>query len=270
MDIDFARLRENAGAAAPVLISHIDPDGDRERLMDEVRELCRCFVNIATATLLLEGRAQPFFLNLCRAAENWRRLLVHLERRGLPPPPASWGLFPLAGVVAAGDWELATSVAERMATSWQRDSGEYAAEFAWASALSGLVLHATRGEDPAPRLQELTRAAKEDCWPALAQALVDGDTSAFLFAFSAALASHEAHTEKRASGFTWREDHFGAHRYLWFEGLALLQLARRRGLDMPDERYRYCPPLAQVPMTEPYQGDWVTRLGDTPTRTRPR
>ncbi|HEX5745085.1 MAG TPA: hypothetical protein VFZ09_02515 [Archangium sp.] len=110
--------------------------------------------------------------------------------------------------------------------------------------------------------QELTRASKEECWSALAQALVDGDTPTFLSAFSEALASHEARTEKLARGFTQREDHFGAHRHLWFEGLALLRLARRRGLDVPNERYRYCPPLAQVPMTEPYQGDWVTRLGD--------
>ncbi|MFY0562453.1 hypothetical protein ACN28E_01310 [Archangium lansingense] len=262
MDIDFHQLRENAGAAAPVLISHIDPDGERDRLVEEVRELCRCFVNIAAATLLLEGRPQPFFLNLCRAAENWRRLLLHLERRNLPPPPASWGLVPLAGVVAAGQWELAPQVAERMTRSWQKDTGEYAAEFAWASALAGLVLHATRGEDPTPRLQELTRASKEECWPALAQALVDGDTPTFLSAFSEALASHEARTEKLARGFTQHEDHFGAHRHLWFEGLALLRLARRRGLDVPNERYRYCPPLAQVPMTEPYRGDWVARLGD--------
>ncbi len=267
MDIDFHQLRENAGAAAPVLISHIDPDGERNRLIEEVRELCRCFVNIAAATLLLEGRPQPFFLNLCRTAENWRRLLLHLERRKLQPPPASWGLIPLAGVVATGQWELARQVAERMTTTWQKDSGEYAAEFAWTSALAGLVLHATRGEDPTPRIQELARVSKEECWPTLTQALVDKDTPTFLSAFSDALSHHEARTEKLARGFTQREDHFGAHRYLWFEGLALLRLAHQRGLDVPNERYRYCPPLAQVPMTESYQGDWVTRLGDAASGT---
>ena len=58
------------------------------------------------------------------------------------------------------------------------------------------------------------------------------------------------------------EDHFAAHQYLWFEGLALLRLARKRGLDIPNVHYRYCPPLAQVPMTERYQGDWVASIGE--------
>ncbi|MBZ4417487.1 immunity 49 family protein [Myxococcus sp. RHSTA-1-4] len=263
MEIDFALLRENAGAAVPVLISHIAPDTERDRLVEEVRELCRCFVNIAAATLLLEGRSQPFFLNLCRAAENWRRLLVHLEQRQQPPPPASWGLTPLAGVVAAGHWELATRVAERLSAHRRKEEGEYAVEFAWASALGGLVLHAARGEDPTSRIQELARVSREECWPTLARALVDGDSAAFLPAFADAHALHEARTEKLARGFTQREDRFAAHRYLWFEGLALLRLARKRGLDLPAERHHYCPPLAQAPMTEPYQGDWVARLGQS-------
>ncbi|NMO15319.1 hypothetical protein HPC49_20445 [Pyxidicoccus fallax] len=261
MEIDFTLLRENAGAAVPVLISHIDPDTKRDRLVEEVRELCRCFVNIAAATLLLEGRSQPFFLNLCRTAENWRRLLVHLEQRQQPPPPASWGLTPLAGAMAANHWGLASQVAERLTADWRKDEGEYAVEFAWASTLAGLVLHTTRGEAPTARIEQLARVSKETCWPTLARALLDGDTAMFLSAFADAHALHEARTEKLARGFTQREDRFAAHRYLWFEGLALLRLARKRGLDLPHERHRYCPPLAQVPMTEPYQGDWVTRLG---------
>lgn len=261
MEIDFALLRENAGAAVPVLISHIDPNGDRDSLVEHVRELCRCFTNIAAATLLLEGRSQPFFLNLCRAAENWRRLLVHLERRKLRPPPASWGLTPLAGVVAAGHWSLAAEVAERMSTEWQKEE-EYPVEFAWASALGALVLHAHRGVDPSHQLDNLARTAREDCWPALARALVEANSPAFVSAFTDALAVHEPRTEARARSFTTREDHFAAHRYLWFEGLALLRLARKRQLDIPQVRYRYCPPLAQVPMTERYQGDWVASIGE--------
>ncbi|HYO71668.1 MAG TPA: hypothetical protein VEU33_36875 [Archangium sp.] len=261
MEIDFALLRENAGTAVPVLIAHIDPEGERDSLVEHVRELCRCFVNIAAATLLLEGRSQPFFLNLCRAAENWRRLLVHLERRKLQPPPASWGLTPLSGVIAAGHWSLAAEVAERLPVQWQKEE-EYAVEFAWASTLGALVLHAQRGVDPSPQLDNLARAARDNCWLVLAQALVEADSSAFASAFTDALAVHEARTEARARSFTTREDHFAAHRYLWFEGLALLRLARKRGLDIPNVRYRYCPPLAQVPMTERYQGDWAVSMGE--------
>ncbi|WNG19887.1 hypothetical protein [Cystobacter fuscus] len=261
MDIDFALLRENAGATAPVLITHIDPEGERDSLVEHVRELCRCFVNIAAATLLLEGRSQLFFLNLCRATENWRRLLVHLERRSQRPPPASWGLTPLAGVIAAGHWSLAAELAERLPSQWQKEE-EYAVESAWASTLGALVLHTHLNVNPGPQLDRLVHTAREDCWPALARALVDADSPAFASAFAAALAVHEAHIEARARSFTTRQEHFAAHRYLWFEGLALLRLARKRGLDIPNVRYRYCPPLAQVPMTERYQNDWVAPIGE--------
>lgn len=264
MEIDFAALRENAGDTVRGLIAHIDPEGDRDTLVEHVRELCRGFVNIAAATLLLEGRSQPFFLNLCRAAENWRRLLVHLERRALRPPPASWGITPLAGVIAAGHWSLAAKLAESLPAERQTLDEEYAVEFAWTSTLGALVLHSERGVDPDAQLDNLTRASREDCWPALARALVEASSPAFVSAFTDALAVHEARTEAQARRFTTREDHFAAHRYLWFEGLALLRLARKRGLDIPDVRYRYCPPLAQVPMKESYQGDWVAPLGEAP------
>ncbi|PTL84213.1 hypothetical protein [Vitiosangium sp. GDMCC 1.1324] len=264
MEIDFALLRQNAGDAVPALITHIEPESDRDTLVKHVRELCQCFVNIAAATLLLEGRSQPFFLNLCRAAENWRRLLVHLEQRKLRPPPASWGITPLAGAVAAGHWSLAAEVAERMSTEWRKEEDEYAVEFAWASTLGALVLHAQRGVDPSARFDYLARVAREDCWLALGRSLVAADSSGFRSAFAAALSVHEARTEARARSFTTREEHFAAHRYLWFEGLALLRLAGKRELDISNERYRYCPPLALVPMTERYQGDWVASIGDAP------
>lgn len=261
MEIDFALLRQNAGDAIPVLIEQIAPDDDRDHLVENVRELCRCFVNIAASTLLLEGRSQPYFLNLCRAAENWRRLLVHLKLRNHSPPPASWGLTPLAGVIAAGDQELAARLSEHLTSLWQPDE-EYASEFAWTSTLGALALQA-RGVEPGPSIEYLAEVSREPCWPALAQALVRVDARAFIAAFDEALALHEARTEERARGFTAREEHFGAHRYLWFEGLALLRLSRQRGLALPEARYRYCPPLAQVPMTERYQGDWVASIGDT-------
>ncbi|RYZ40943.1 MAG: hypothetical protein EOO71_14040 [Myxococcaceae bacterium] len=261
MEFDLALLREDAGAAVRSLIEHIGPgDGERDALVDNTRELCGSFVTIAAATLLLEGRSQPFFLNLCRSAENWRRLLVHLESRGLTPPPAFWGLTPLAGAVVACHWKLAAELATHLSPRLQKET-EYAVEFAWAHALGALVLHGVRGEDPAPCIETLERASREDCWPALAWALVRGDAPAFEAAFETALSVHTVRTEKLARSFTVRVDRFAAHRFLWFDGLALLRLARRQGLAVVDRGHRYCPPLALAPVTERYPGDWVLSLG---------
>ena len=261
MEIDLALLRDDAGSAVRALLAHIGPgSGARDALVEDIRELCGSFVTIAATTLLLEGRTQPFFLNLCRSAENWRRLLVHLEHRGLTPPPASWGLPMLAGAVVACQWELATELATRFTPRLQPET-EYAVEFAWTHALGALVLHAMHGEDPTPRLESLERASHEGCWPALAWALVRADATAFEAAFHTALSVHAARTEKLARALGTRMDRFVAHRFLWFEGLALLRLARRQGLAVSDRGFRYCPPLALAPVTERYQGDWVLSLG---------
>jgi hypothetical protein len=260
MEIDFASLRDDAGAAVRALIPHISQEnGPRDTLVSDTRELCGSFLTIAAATLLLEGRTQPFFMNLCRSAENWRRLLVHLERHELAPVPASWSLSPLVGAVAACHWELAAGLAERLTPSRQVEE-EYTMEFAWVHALGALVLHSVRGEVPTPRLEVLERASREACWPALAWALMHEDAGAFEAAFATAISEHTTRTEKLARAVTTRGDRFAAHRYLWFEGLALLRLARKRGLAIPTRGYRYCPPLALAPVTERYQGDWVILL----------
>ncbi|MGC4014797.1 MAG: hypothetical protein QM755_09830 [Luteolibacter sp.] len=131
-------------------------------------------------------------------------------------------------------------MATHSAKVWQKEE-EYEAEFAWANASGALVLHVEQGMDPSPQLDHLSRAARSECWPALAHALVRGESAVFEEAFNAALLEHTERTEKLARGFTARVDHFAAHRYLSFEGLALLRLARRRGLSLSQSRLQVLP-----------------------------
>ncbi|HYO55099.1 hypothetical protein [Archangium sp.] len=107
---ELATLVEDSLETLPGLLGRFNPAVDRDTLIRRVETLCQHFHILATGALLLEGSPRFFFQNLCQAAENWRRLLAYLARRGWPSPPATRNLALLDAVVAA-QWALAAGVA---------------------------------------------------------------------------------------------------------------------------------------------------------------
>ncbi|MBJ6763551.1 immunity 49 family protein [Myxococcaceae bacterium JPH2] len=255
----LAALRNDSGRAVQRVLRSFDPLANRESLIRDVEELCVHFHVIAVATLLVDGNPQGFFLNLCRAGENWRRLLKTLRARGLPMP-ASRHTAPLAGALTAGDWALAEQLAALSETRWIPDE-EYRTEHAQAQLLCALVGPGTRDSALAcaESLEALGGPGNEQR-AACAKALLDADSEAFVTAFRAALLVHSEDVEKKAKLFTTPVTRFAPHRSIWMEGLALLRLAERAGIPTFDEAFLYCPPLARLPMAERYCGDWVLAL----------
>ncbi|MFP2960101.1 hypothetical protein ACLEPN_20305 [Myxococcus sp. 1LA] len=257
---NLSALREDSGRAIVQLMRQVEPAASRERLVRTVDELCLHFHVVAVATLLVDGNPQGFFLNLCRAAENWRRLLTHcrLKQWALP---ASRYMEPLLGAVAAGHWSLARQVAELSEARWLPDE-EYRSEHARAQLFQALVSPGTR-DAVLPRVEALEslELETESDRAACARALLDGDPAAFSEAFRHAVLVHGEDIEKRAKLFTTPVTRFAPKRAIWLEGLALLRLSERADIASFDEHFQYCPPLARTPMTSRYAGDWVVSLG---------
>lgn len=260
IELDLPSLREDAALSVDELLSGISSQMDQALLLSRTRALCRDFHMIGVATLLLDGEPQFFFLNLCRAAENWRQLLEHHASRGWGLPPASENVH-LLGAMAAGQWNLARQVAERSSTVWQ-PSEEYEEDFAWACFMhhlaGGEVVRTPRLEEALARLEAVAGEAYESRH-ALGRSLLSSDEHGFLEGFAAMVEAHEEQVELRASAFGTPVESFAPYRYIWFEGLALLRLAERVGFSVGDY-YTYCPPIARVPMTEVYAGDWTISL----------
>ena len=256
----LAALREDSGRAIRQLMHRVEPTASRDVLVRTLDELCLHFHVVAVATLLVDGNPQGFFLNLCRAAENWRRLLAHcrLQQWALP---ASRYMEPLLGAVAAGHWTLAGQVAELSETRWLPDE-EYRSEHARAQLYLALVSPGTK-DVVAQRVEALEALAleTESDRAACARALLDGDAEAFSEAFQHAVLVHGEDIEKRAKLFTTPVTRFAPRRAIWLEGLALLRLSERAGIASHAEHFRYCPPLARTPMTSHYGGDWAVSLG---------
>ncbi len=255
----LAALREDSGRAIQRLIHQVEPAVGRDALVRDVEELCLHFHVVAVATLLVDGNPQGFFLNLCRAAENWRRLLKFLHIKALPLP-ASRHTEPLLGAAASGHWELARQVAELSETGWLPEE-EYRTEHARAQLLHALIALGTK-EAVLPRLESLEAfgGEKDTDLAACARTLLDGDGAAFTEAFRHAGLVHGEDIERRAKLFTTPVTRFAPRRAIWLEGLALLRLTERAGIATYEEHFLYCPPLARLPMTETYRGDWVVSL----------
>ncbi|WP_395817152.1 hypothetical protein [Archangium minus] len=260
IEIDFSSLREDAALEVEELLGRVSAQMERSVLVKHVRQLCLDLHTIGVATLLRDGEPQFFFLNLCRAGENWRRLLLFHDSKKWMPLAASQNT-PLLGVMAAGQWNLARQIAERSSTQWQ-EGEEYEDDFAWAIVLqhlaSGELGSSTQLEKSLTRL-EAVGGELHASRLFLIRSLLASDAHGFSESFRDLLRAHEEQIEKRTRTFGTPVERFAPYRYIWFEGLALLRLGERAGLPV-DGYYTYCPPLARLPMTERYEGDWAISL----------
>ncbi|KFE70578.1 hypothetical protein DB31_5620 [Hyalangium minutum] len=253
-------LRADAAMKLEGLMDDFRPGADRDTLLAQVNDILLSLHTIAVATLLVDGNPQGFFLNLCRAAENGRRLLELLQARQLTPPPASWNM-PLLAALAAGNFPQADAIAAASTSTWlHAEVREYEDEFLWAVILQQLAHHkpppASRVEPLIARLEKLNKKEYGSrC--ALARALLTQSSSGFAKAFEAARLDYEVRIEKEAQEFGTPVTAFAPHRFLWLEGLALLRLAERAGIPLEGADLKYCPPLARVPMAAKYADDWA-------------
>jgi hypothetical protein len=260
MDLLLRDLRDGAAETLEATLEAFAPGAPRERLIEDVQAICRALHTTGVSMLLVEGKPQEYFLDLCRAAENWRRLLEHLRGRELEAPPASY-LAPLYGAMAAGEWELARGVAVAVATRWQPGE-EYEDDFDWAALIHRCVAGAGQAQ-LAPYVGSLRRSGQEAYGERLEvlQAIWSGDREAFLAAFRAVLAVHGEDMEEAVQSFNTGKLDLAPYRFVWLEGLALLRLAEEAGLETSSERFLYCPPLARVRRTVEYQRDQAIPAG---------
>jgi hypothetical protein len=256
-------LRADSAYHLGQLMEGFTPGAPRTLLVQQYEAVALHLLTIAVGTLLVDGASQKFFLNLVRAAENGRRFLALLHKRGEELPPASRDVPLLAGL-AAGDFVRAGAIAALSRTDRAVSAGEYEVELLWARVLQVLAHFepSWRG-DVEPLLKALPSADGNKAYgerAAAVQAMLKGDRAELEARMVAAATEYGAGVEKRAASFTTPVTSFAPHRFLWLEGLALLRVAERAGIPCEVE-VQYCPRLARVPFTEQYTGDWAIAAG---------
>lgn len=220
------------------------------------RQVCDHFLTLAAASLLADMKPALFFMNLCRCAENWRRFMVSAQEHFQQRPSLIFNT-PVYAAIIAQDTSVLTGICEALPKQWQ-EGEEYPDQFhlTWLPAL--LQLNGCQVDDNVEtHLQVLEEAEPERCelYKALL-GLEELEEADFWNQFNSVLYAHEEDIEKRINSVSTDTPRFIAHRFIWFEGLALLRLALIKGFVLPSHSIMFCPDEALMALTDKYQGDW--------------
>lgn len=223
------------------------------------QEICNNFLTLSAASLLVDMKLDLFFINLSRAAENWRRILVSTSEYYQCEMSLAYHA-PIYGAIISRSDVLADGLLKALPRHW-KEGEEYEDEFhlCW---LLLLVFQSKcmTTKDIDVHLGLLEGASKDTTNVVLMKSLLglsEHTEEDFWSAFETALYTHEELTQKRIESFSTHNLKFIAHRYIWFQGLAWLKLAQLKGYSIPSSNIKYCPDEALVPVTKPYNNDWL-------------
>lgn len=249
MSYNLSVLSESANLELKHLLGSIQAAGEWATFHHDTRKVCNHFLTLAASSLLAEMDRDKFFVNLYRCAENWHRYL-ELSRRQFHRQPSLFYHTPLHAAVITGDQQLLIKLRAVLPERFQKGEA-YEAPFhtCWLQirlSTNGCILD----EVVRKHLTALEECEKEPAEAPLIKALLeleDLGEADFWGQFESLLYLHEENIEARAQDpLDVMASRFPANRFIWFEGVVWLNLARKKGFVQPSTGYAYCPDEALV------------------------
>lgn len=260
MNIDLDLMRKDALAIVQKDIFVVNTHLSWAQFYDSVTALCNQFLIAAAASLLVDRKSDMFFLNCCRSAENWRRLML-IAQRDYQQDMTLHVQRPLLAGLVAQDMALMRNILAVLPAECQTGK-EYPVPFhtLWLFyLLSESKMHATPTIES--HLMQLQSHEKQPDDSELFKALLqrDGRNEAdFWGLFADKVHQREAYVERKVNNITTSITEFASERYIWFEGLVWLRLAALAGYTRTDgSDFPYCPSEALLTMSTPYPNDWI-------------
>jgi Immunity protein 49 len=212
---------------------------------------------IAIVVLLTKGDTDTFCHDLIRSGIARITYLSRCRERDLMADHhcASGRYQPLLDPIAGGDVEVAQRIAELSPKNWM-EGHEYKDDYFYAQILHRLI-QATPPLDEIGRLISEFEAYEEGRSIVrldLCRALAVRDQGAFDSTFDGLLNERSAEINAGRERGELEEPYVIAQRQVFVEGLAILRLAKMRGLKT-EQDYLYCPSIAREPMKTPFPGE---------------
>jgi hypothetical protein len=220
-------LKEDLAAYLEFLTEVAETRVDPLKLTEEYEELSRYYRALGICQLSGEGDVDGFFHYMIQSALTRRHYLQAARAAGGGEPRYRRAslLDPVLDAIAARQWRLAAELFQLVAHAWT-EGEEYEDDFCYADFLR-LVLTDSRAGIEALLLR----------WAEVLEGGVD-------LRIEAELAKTAAIADPIDGSIEAYELTFFPNRWISVEGLALLALAERCGLDVPD-LFPACPPLAR-------------------------
>lgn len=250
---------------AEELGSHLDFLGEvvdaRQQDLLQLGNVCEEFSThyraLGICMLSENADVDGFFHHLIQSALTRRHYLQGVRAGGGGEPRYRRASFidPVLDAIAAHQWQLATDIFALVSHEWLQGE-EYEDDFAYADFLRRLLTQSSAGIDPLLEHWARVLEGGEDLRLDVAKALHTRDVDAFGDALRRLLRTKEAEARAMADpvdGSLLADDAtFFPNRWVSIEGLALLTIAGRLGIEPPDE-FQACPPLARAGEFGPFQ-----------------
>ncbi|GHG84331.1 Imm49 family immunity protein [Comamonas sp. JC664] len=211
---------------------------------------------LGISLLLREANIDMFFHWLIQSALARQYFLERCQSEGnfASPHRRASAVGPFFDAVTAAQWKLARKIAT-LAADIHLQGEEYEDDFAYARFLhlfTNFEALDTTGLNDALNQFEKALEGGMSVRLDLCRALLDKDQDAFDASFDGLLVDHELQMKKQQKSILARDATFEPNRQVMVEGLALLQIAGRIGLQTQSE-YRFCPGLVRRVDHAPYK-----------------
>jgi hypothetical protein len=225
---------------------------DPELPVEETGELSIMIGNklrsLAIMALVSKGDQTLFGQNLTRSGRVRLAYLQRLRREVVENDhhSASSRIDGLMDAVAASDLVLAREIVTASRTSWL-EGAEYEDDFCYAQLIHRLVSKDSHAAPTNALLEQFEKvldgqgSARLD----VCRALLNSDQAAFDEAFNDLIHEQETKIAADKARFQLEEPEVMSQRLIFMEGLAVLRLARLRGLTTESD-YLFCPLIARL------------------------
>jgi hypothetical protein len=211
---------------------------------------------LGISLLLREANVDLFFHWLIQSALARKYFLerCHAEGNHASPHRRASLVGPFLDAVTATQWKLAQRIATLSADT-HLPGEEYEDDFAYARFLHLLIDFDAQDRTALTHVLDQFERALEgglDVRLDLCRALLDRRQDDFDTAFDSLLIEHDLRMKKQQKSIRARDATFEPNRQVMVEGLAILQMATRLGLQTRPE-YRFCPGLVRRVAYAPFK-----------------
>jgi len=231
---------------------------DPLKMPEEMEDFCRHHRAFGICRLSGEADVDGFFHHLIQSALTRRHYLQAAQAAGGGEPRyrRMSMLEPVFDAMAARQWRLATGLCQLMAQEWT-EGEEYEDDFCYGDFLRrALSEPATDVTAPFSRWERVLDGATDHRLE-VARSLAASQPEDFVAALHALLRAADEEERTIADpvdGSVLAEElPFFPNHWVSIEGLALLALAERRGIDLQGTLFSRCPPLARSGAFGPFR-----------------
>ncbi|HEY1755872.1 MAG TPA: Imm49 family immunity protein [Bryobacteraceae bacterium] len=232
-----------------------NPEFPFNQMGELASDVCRNLRTLAISILSVHGKVDGFYHNLIRSGRVRERYLTRCVGEGhLEDHHRSSGWYSaFIDTLAAGEFDLARKIADLSPGDF-RPGHEYEDDYCYVQLIHGLIGAEKR---PAQDLLGEFEAYVEDEANArldVVRSLLEKSQANFDESFAGLLQDHQRQIDAEIEAGRFEDVHVNADRRIFIEGLAILRLAEKVGLQTQEE-YLFCPSVARLPMLVPFPGE---------------